>query len=89
LESISSSDGTLCVDFFEDPAGGYGFEHLRADPEDRGRWTAVGNYGGLRYATASEAVDAAEAAIVWLTGEAWAGQRLDAWRSQLTSEGSG
>ena len=27
LESISSSEGGVCVDFFEGPARGFGFEH--------------------------------------------------------------
>lgn len=89
MESISSRDGTLCVDFFEDPAGGYGFEHLRADPEDRGRWTAVGNSAGLRYPSAGQAVEAAEAAVVWLTEEAFARQRLDSWRSELAPHDDG
>lgn len=89
MESISSNDGTLCIDFFEDPTGGYGFEHLRADAEDQGRWTAIGNSGGLGYQTADEAVDAAAAAILWLTAEVWANQRLESWRSRLASDGDG
>lgn len=82
LESISSADGMLCVDFFEDPAGGYGFEHLRADPEDQGRWTAVGGSGGLRYQSANDAVDAARATVAWLTSEALARQRVETWQAQ-------
>ena len=71
----------LCVDFFEDPDGGYGFEHLRADPEDGGRWTAVGNFGGGRYPTAAEATAAAARSVGWLSEEPAAGQRLTAWRA--------
>lgn len=80
----------FCVDFFEDPrGGGYGFEHFRADPEDQGRWTAVGNSGGLRFSTAAAAIDAAEAAVAWLASESWASERVASWRSQLPSDDGG
>ena len=36
LTSIESGDRNLCVDFFEDPDGGFGFEQSRSDPEDGG-----------------------------------------------------
>lgn len=66
LESIPSADGSLCVDLFEDPAGGFGFEHFRAEPEDGGRWTAIGGFGSSRVATEAEARSAACDAIPWL-----------------------
>ena len=66
LESYASPDNLSCVDLFEDPAGGFGFELLRADPEDGGRWTAVGGFGAVRYDSAAEAGDAASAAVAWL-----------------------
>lgn len=75
-ESIPSADGLLCVDFFEDPNGGFGFEHFRADPEDGGRWTAVGTHGGGRYPSVGDAVAAAQDAVAWLTGEAGAAEQL-------------
>lgn len=48
MESIGSADGTVCVDFLEDPARGYGFELLRTDPEDGGMRTAVGGLSSSR-----------------------------------------
>jgi len=69
VESIVSGDCDLCVDFFEGPGGGYGFEHFRADPEDGGRWTAVGGYAARRYATLNAAAEAASRVIPWLLSQ--------------------
>ena len=79
LTSIASQDHALCVDLFEDPAGGFGFEHLRADPEDSGRWTAVGGFGGSRFGTVAEAARAAKASVYWLDQDPRARDSLDAW----------
>ena len=49
LDSIRSIDGHWCVDVFERPAGGFGFEHFRSEPEDVGRWTAVGGFAGRTF----------------------------------------
>src|SRR6476620_10705345 len=48
--SIESDDHWLCVDFFEDPAGGFGFEPFRSDPATGG-WTPISGYSALRFAT--------------------------------------
>ena len=66
LDSVSSPDNLFCVDLFEDPAGGFGFELLRTDPEDGGRWTAVGGFGASRFDSVIDASAAAEAAVPWL-----------------------
>ena len=73
LDSVASTDGGFCVDLFERPEGGFGFEHFRSDPEDGGRWTAIGGFSAVLYESLSEAIAAAEAAVSWLAGtEAWA-----------------
>jgi len=84
MKSILSLDRTLCVDFFSDPDGGYGFEHLRADPEDAARWSIVGGFSSRRFDTAADAAVAARAAVVWLgeveslgSWEAWHARQLD------------
>ena len=66
VASYDPADGLTCVDIFEDPAGGFGFEYLRSDPEDGGRWTAVGGFAGVRHASAEAALEAACEAIGWL-----------------------
>lgn len=66
LDSIGSADGYSCVDLFEDPAGGYGFEHLRSDPEDGGKWTAVGGFSSTRYASVADAINVARSSVAWL-----------------------
>lgn len=66
LESFSSSDGMLCIDIFQDPGGGFGFEYLRRDPEDQGRWTAVGGFSTSRYVSPIVAAHAARRAVSWL-----------------------
>lgn len=65
LDSIASPDNLLCVDLFEDPEGGFGFELLRSDPEDGGRWTAVGGFGSTRFAALVDAESAAAASVPW------------------------
>lgn len=65
IESAPSSDGHYCVDLFEDPDGGYGFEHFRAEPEDGGRFTPIGGYGATRFASLQAARSAAHAAVAW------------------------
>ena len=65
LESVASPDNLHCVDVFEDPAGGFGFELLRVDPEDGGRWTAVGGFGGSRHERLADAIAAAANSVGW------------------------
>lgn len=77
MESIPSEDGTLCVDLFEGPSGKFGFEHLRADVEDSGRWSIVGGFSSARYASPLDAALAARDAVHWL-GE---GQPLRSWNA--------
>lgn len=86
LESIAASDGTLCVDLVEDPAGGFGFEHLRADPEDRGRWTVVGGFGTQRYDDAIAAAHAALEAVTWLRVDAAAHRSWNRWMAELLAD---
>ncbi|MDH3704681.1 MAG: hypothetical protein OES57_01360 [Acidimicrobiia bacterium] len=85
IESISSDDSGLCVDFFNDPAGGFGFEHLRADPEDGGRWTAIGGYSGARYETGLAAAAAALEAVHWLGRDVAASRAFAQWKARLES----
>ena len=50
LTSVSSADGAYCVDLFEDPNGGYGFEHFRSEP----RTTVAGLPSGRSVGPASQ-----------------------------------
>lgn len=83
LESIAAGDGSMCVDFFQDPDGGFGFELFRSDPEDGGRWTATGGFGATRFDSAGGAVDQAVESIQWLAGDAAARQAIGAWQAVL------
>lgn len=85
LESIPFDDGTLCVDLFEDPAGGFGFEHMRSDPEDGGRWTIVGGFSSARYDSALDAALAARTAVPWSNDDR-AIQGWNRWCSHLQPE---
>ncbi len=80
-------DGSFCVDLFENPDGGFGFEHLRSDPEDHGRWTVIGGHGGLRHPTPGDAIDAAVAAVTWLTSEPAACNQIEGLRTRLAATG--
>jgi len=64
-DSVASDDRQLCVDFFEDPAGGFGFEQFRSDPEDGG-WTPISGFAAARYAGMDEALERALEWIPWL-----------------------
>ena len=66
LASINNENASRCVDIFCRADGSFGFEEYRRDPEDQGRWSHAGNYGGRVYATRAEAEAAAAAAIAWL-----------------------
>jgi hypothetical protein len=79
LTSIPSADQSLCVDLFEDPAGGFGFESFRSDPEDGGRWTVIGGFAGSRFESRSAAAQAARAAVTWLDQDPRARASLAAW----------
>ena len=80
LVSIASDDGDYCVDFFERPDGGFGFQHFRSDPEDQGGWTPVGGTASVVLDSIGTAVDTAVAAISWLTRHPMARRELSAWR---------
>ena len=64
LDSVESGDGLYCVDLFEDPGGGFGFEHFRLEPED-GAWAPLG-YAATRFDGPEEAIAAAERTVPWL-----------------------
>jgi hypothetical protein len=66
LSSVASSDSSLCVDFFERPSGGFGYEQFRSDPEDMGGWTPISGYSALRFDSVEEAVEHARATVSWL-----------------------
>lgn len=66
LRSIESADGTRCVDLFRRPAGDFGFEEYRRDPEDPRGWAPAAAFGGRVFPTAEDAHDAARVAIAWL-----------------------
>lgn len=85
VDGIESGDHTLCVDFFEHPSGGFGFEHFRADPEDGGRWTAVGGFSRLRFPTLMAAARSAAQAIPWLASETGARESLQRLTASIRS----
>ena len=77
--SFASDDGSRCVDSFEDPAGGFGFEEFCADPEDGGGWTAVGGMSSARFGSVMSAVDDARVAVGWLRTQPASLAAIDEW----------
>ncbi len=63
--SVNADDGLHCVDVFERPGGGFGFEVYRRDAEGGG-WYPVGYFGDKRFDTLAAAMQAARAAAPWL-----------------------
>lgn len=82
-----STDSSLCVDFFFDPADGYGFEHFRSDGEDLGQWTVIGRFAALRFDTPLEAAHEAASRVEWLTAERRPERALEAWCERLATSG--
>ena len=64
--SIENFEHDRCVDFFTRADGSFGFEEFRRDTEDAGQWTPVHYYSGVTYASAADAIDAAERSVSWL-----------------------
>jgi len=65
--SVENTEHDRCVDVFSRSDGSYGFEEFRRDIEDGGRWTPVQHYSGIVYASPTDALDAAERSVPWLT----------------------
>ncbi len=66
LESIETTDASRCVDIFARGDDTFGFEEFRRDPEDRGRWTGIGYFSVLSFASPREALEAARDRLAWL-----------------------
>lgn len=81
--SVASDDGSMCADFFECPDGGFGFEHFRAEPEDGGRWTAIGGHAAARYDSIAAAAIAGRDSVAWLTTNPGAAATWHEWHSTL------
>jgi len=67
FDSIENDQHDRCVDLFSRPDGSFGFEEFRRDAEDAGAWTPVRFYSGAAYPSRKQALNAAVAAIVWLS----------------------
>ena len=66
INSIEDDSGQHCVDVTSHADGTFSFKVFRKDPEDDGRWTLVGDYFGIRYATANDAFREAAVRVPWL-----------------------
>ncbi|CAO5183043.1 hypothetical protein FAIPA1_40295 [Frankia sp. AiPs1] len=66
LASHQTPEADRCVDVFRRPAGTFGFEEFRRDPEDMGAWTPVLYFSGLEYPSPEATLDAACATVPWL-----------------------
>jgi hypothetical protein len=64
--SVENPEHDRCMDFFSRPDGSCGFEEFRRDIEDAGQWTPVAYFSGAAYASAADALDAAERCVSWL-----------------------
>jgi hypothetical protein len=87
--SIASDDGHLCVDFFEDPEGRFGFELFRADPEDGGSWQSLAHYGAFRYTSLLDSVHGAVDAVEWLTTQPKASAAFANWQGEIARRQAG
>ena len=65
--SLEDAEGLRCVDIVERDNGTFIIKECRRDPEAR-RWSVVGDYSSLVFATKAQAIEAARAAFPWLIG---------------------
>ncbi len=66
LFSVTSNEGDRCVDVFIRPAGTFGYEEFRRDPEDMGAWTALHYFSLRAFTSESETLASARASVRWL-----------------------
>ena len=66
VRSIEDRFGERCVDLITRGDGRVTFRECRRDVEDGGRWTIVGDYSDMSFATIDEAIAAAVAHVAWL-----------------------
>ena len=83
LVSVASADNARCVDVFEHPDGGFGFQQFRSDPEDQGTWTPIGGAAQPDYDSARFAATAARREVTWLCTDLGAQQQLADWEAAL------
>jgi hypothetical protein len=66
VASLEDIDRLRCVDLLIRADGTFAFKEFRRDPEDGGRWSLVGDYSEMIYATREEALRAAASTLPWL-----------------------
>jgi hypothetical protein len=66
LTSVESPDRSYCVDFFERPTGGFGYEQFRSDPEDGGTWTPISGFAAKHFEGVDAAITDARLRVSWL-----------------------
>ncbi len=64
--SIETPDGGRCVDLFRRPAGSFGFEEYRRDPEDGRGWFPIGFHADSAFPTEAAALAEARERVAWL-----------------------
>ena len=82
LVSIPSADGAFCVDIFEEPTGGFGFQHFRSDAEDQGVWTPIDS-PRTGFSSATEAAASTVADVNWVANQTTSKQALEDWLGSL------
>lgn len=68
IHSVNLHGDANCVDVFKRPDGSYGFDQFRRDPEDGGSWCSTGHFGGQRFLSSAEAIEAAITQVGWFDG---------------------
>ena len=68
VTSFEDAEGLRCIDIVEHDDRTFVIRECRRDPEAGGRWSIVGDYSRLVFATKAEAVAAARTAFPWLAG---------------------
>jgi hypothetical protein len=66
VTSFEDAEGLRCIDIVERDDGTVVIRECRRDPEAGGRWSIVGDYSGLVFATKADAIEAAKTAFPWL-----------------------
>jgi hypothetical protein len=66
VTSFEDAEGLRCIDIVERDDRTFVIRECRRDPEAGGRWSIVGDYSGLVFASKADAIEAARKAFPWL-----------------------
>jgi hypothetical protein len=69
VTTVHNRDADRCVKIIKQADGTFGFQELRREPEDAGRWTLVSEVSRTDFTTHVQALAAAQEEVAWLSDQ--------------------